>query len=71
MLQQRQIVVKGLGKQIDTQDPLRIKYTGTSFQSVVWMLISVIVTMYRTIVPSQMYQNSHCIMMITKLRSCI
>ena len=38
MLQQRQIVVKGLGKQIDTKDPAYTKYAGTSFQFIAWML---------------------------------
>jgi hypothetical protein len=67
---QRQIVVKGLGKQIDTKDPECTKYTIAI--SMAWMLISVNVTIYRT-VPIQRYQgSSHCIMMTTtKLRSCI
>ena len=34
---QRQIVVKGLGKQIGIEDPTYTKYdTGTSFQSILW-----------------------------------
>ena len=43
---QRQIV-KGLGKQIDIEDPAYRKYAGTSFQSIVWMLIFDIVTIKR------------------------
>jgi hypothetical protein len=67
---QRRIVVKGLGKQIDIEDPAYRKYTIAI--SMAWMLISVNVTIYRT-VPIQRYQgSSHCIMMTTtKLRSCI
>jgi hypothetical protein len=47
MLQQRQIVVKGLGKQIDIEDIVISKYAGTSFQSIVWMLVFDIVTIKR------------------------
>ena len=36
---QRQIVVKGIGKKIDIEDLVHIKYVGTSFQFIVWMLI--------------------------------
>ena len=49
MLQQRQIVVKALGNQIDTKDPLYTKYAITGFQSIVWIPISVNVTIYRTV----------------------
>ncbi len=45
---QRQIV-KELGNQIDTKDPLYTKYAITGFQSIVWILISVNVTIYRTV----------------------
>jgi hypothetical protein len=47
MLQQRQIIVKALGKQIDIEYPAYRKYTGTSFQSIVGMLIFDIVTIKR------------------------
>jgi hypothetical protein len=46
---QRQIVIRGLGKQIDIEDSACTKYAGTSFQSIVWILISVNVTIYRTV----------------------
>ena len=47
MLQERQIVAKALGKQIDIEDPGYTKFAGTSFQSIVWMLIFDIVTIKR------------------------
>jgi hypothetical protein len=47
MLQQIQIVVKASGKQIDREYPVYTKYAGTSFQSIVWMLIFDIVTVKR------------------------
>ena len=49
MLQRRQIVVKGLGNQIDTKDALYTKYAITGFQSLVWIPISVNVTIYQTV----------------------
>jgi hypothetical protein len=69
---QRQIVVKALGKQIDIEDPAYTKYTIVSFLPIGWMLMSVNVTIYRT-VPIQRWQgSSHCIMITTtKLRNCI
>jgi hypothetical protein len=66
---QRQIV-KFLGKQIDIEDPAYTKYAGTSFQSIIWIFISVNVTIYRT-VSLQSYEISHCIMKTAELRSCI
>ena len=48
MILQRQIV-KALGKQIDIEDIVYSKYAVVSFHSITWMLISVIVTIYRTI----------------------
>jgi hypothetical protein len=62
MLQRRQIVIKAVGKQIDIEDPVYAKDAIKSFHSITWMLISVIVTIYRT-VPPQRYQSSssHCI----------
>jgi hypothetical protein len=46
---QRQIVVKGLGKQIEIEDPVYTKYASTSFHSVTWIFIFVNVTTYRTV----------------------
>jgi len=70
---QRQIVIKAFGTQIDIEDPAYTKYyAGTSFQSIVWILISVIVTNNRTLPLQESYENSHYIMMTTtKLMSCI
>ena len=51
---QRQIVFKALGNDIDIEYLGCIKYESTSFQSIAWMLISVNVTIYRTVPPSQM-----------------
>ena len=71
MLQRRQIVVKGLGKQIDIEDPAYRNYAGTRFQSIVGMLIFDIVTIKRN-AAVQRYKNNHCIMLTTKLlRRCI
>jgi hypothetical protein len=70
MIQQTQIVVKALGKQIE--DALYIKYAIRCFHYIDLMFIPVNVTIYRTI-PIQMYQSSnYCIMMnMTKLRGRI
>ena len=70
---QRQIVVKGLGKQIDIEYPAYTKYdASTSFQSIVWILISVNVTIYRTVLIQRYQSTNHCIILTTtKLRSCI
>jgi hypothetical protein len=68
---QRQIV-KGLGNQLDTEDPAYAKYAGTSFQSIVWILIFDIVTIRRNAAVIQRYENNHCIMLTAKLlRRCI
>ena len=67
---QRQIVVKALGKEIDIEDVLWIKYAITSFHSI-GLLISVNVTIYRTIAFQESYENNHCVMLTTRLRSCI
>jgi hypothetical protein len=71
MLQRSQIVVKGLGRQIDIEDPASTKYANTSFQSIVWMLIFDIVTMKRNAAVLQRYENNHCITTTKLLRSCI
>ena len=71
MLQQRQIVVKASGKQIDIEDPAYMKYVGMSFQSIVWMLIFDIVTIKRNAAVLQRYENNHCITKAKLLRSCI
>ena len=67
----RQIVVKGLGKQVHIKDPVYRKYAGTSFQSMVWMLISVIVTIKRNVVVLQRYENNRCITTTKLLRRSI
>ena len=51
-------LVKGLGKQIDIEDPAYTKYAGTSFQSNVWLLIFDIVTIYRNAAVLQRYENN-------------
>ena len=63
----RQILVKALGKQIDIEDPAYTKYASTSVHSIVWMLIFDIVTIKRNAAALQRYENSHCIMLTTKL----
>jgi hypothetical protein len=66
---QRQIV-KGLGNQIDIEYPAYTKYAGTSFQSIVWMLIFDIVTIKRNAAVER-YENNHCIATTRLLRSCM
>ncbi len=69
---QRQIVIKALGTQLDIEDPAYTKYdSGTSFQSIVWMLIFDIVTIKRNAAVLQRYENNHCITTTKLLRSCI
>jgi hypothetical protein len=48
MLQQRQII-KALAKQINMEDSENMGCVIASFQSIVWILISVIVTNNRTV----------------------
>ena len=71
MILQRQ-VIKAVGHQIDVEYTAYTKYALTSFHSIAWILISVNVTIYRT-VPMPTYQNgNHCIIvMTTELRSSI
>jgi hypothetical protein len=66
---QRLIVVKGLGKQIDIEDQAYRKYAGTTFQSIVVMLIFDIVAIKRNAVVLQRYENNHCITTTKLLRS--
>jgi hypothetical protein len=49
MILQRRQVIKGIGNQIDVEDPRCTKYANVSFHYLNWMLISVNVTTYRTI----------------------
>jgi hypothetical protein len=67
----RQIVVKGLPKQIDIEDPAYTKYAGTSFQSIVGMLIFDLVTIKRNAAVLQRYENNHCITTTKLLRRCM
>jgi hypothetical protein len=68
---QRQIVIKALGKQIDIEDPAYRNYAGTSFQSIVGMLIFNIVTINRNAALLHRYENNHCITTTKLLRSRI
>ena len=68
---QRQIVVKDLGKQIDIEYPAYTKYAGTSFQSIIWILIFDIVTIKRNAAVLQRYENNHCITTIKLLWRCM
>jgi FUN14 family len=70
MIQQIQIVIKALGKQMDIEDPLCMKYADTSFQSIVWMLIFDIVTIKRNAAVLQRYENNHCITTTKLLWRC-
>jgi hypothetical protein len=71
ILQQRQIVVKVLGNQIDIEDSAYTKYASTSFQSIVWMLRFDIVTIKRNAAVLKRYENNHCITTTKLLRRCI
>jgi hypothetical protein len=55
-------IVKCLGKQIDTEYPVCVKYDSTSFQFIAWMLIFDIVTIKRNAAVLERYENNHCIM---------
>jgi hypothetical protein len=67
---QRQIVVKAFGT-LDIENLERIKYAGTSFHSISWILISIIVTINRNVIVLQTYENNHCITTTKLLRRCI
>jgi hypothetical protein len=64
---------QALGNQIDTEDRIYTKYASMGFLSIAWLIISVNVTIYRTIKSAHRYQStSQCIMMTTtKLRGWI
>jgi hypothetical protein len=64
MLQQRQIV-KSLDNQINVEDPRRRKYAIIYFHSILWILIYVIVTIYRTVPLQKSYLDT------AKLRSSV
>ena len=65
-------VVKAVGKQIGIEDPVCMKYdAGTSFQSIVGMLIFDIVTIKRNAAVLQRYENNRCITTTKLLRRCI
>jgi hypothetical protein len=68
---QRQIVIKELGNQIDTKDPLYTKYAITGFQSIVWIPIFVDVTIYRNAEVLQRDENNRCITTTKLLRRSI
>jgi hypothetical protein len=67
----RQIVVKGLPKQIDIEYPAYTNYAGTSFQFIEWMLRFDIVTIKRNLVVLQRYENNRCITTTKLIRSSI
>jgi hypothetical protein len=71
MLQQRQIVVKALGKQIDIEYLAYTKYAGTSFQFLAWMLGFDIVTIKWNSAVLRRYEYNHCIITAKLLRRCI
>ena len=68
---QRQIVVKGLPKQIDIEYPAYTNYTGTTFQSIVWLLIFDLVTIKRNAAVLQRYENNYYITTTKLLRRCM
>ena len=67
---QRQLVIKALGTRIGIEDFVCIKYAGTSFHFLDCMLISVNVTIYRTISLPESYENNHCITTTKPIWSC-
>jgi hypothetical protein len=71
MLQRRQIVIKGFGTRINIEDLVCIKYAGTSFQFIAWMLIFDIVTIKRNFAVLERYENNHCIIITKLLWRCI
>jgi hypothetical protein len=70
MLQRRKIV-KALGQQIDIENLAFMKYVITSCYSIVWILISDIVTINRNTTVLHRYENNHCIPTIKLLSRSI
>ena len=66
MIQLRQIV-KDSDNQIGMEDPKCVKYTFISFDHLDWMIISVIVTIYSTVLIQRYQDTGHFIMLTTKL----
>ena len=71
MILQRRQILKDLGSLIDIKDAAFRNCAITDFHSIVWMFISVIVTMYRNAKVLQIYENDHCITTTKLLRRCI
>jgi hypothetical protein len=71
MILQRRQILKDLGSLIDIEDLAYRKYAITDFHSIVWMFISVIVTMYRNAKVLPIYENDHCITTTKLVRSSI
>jgi hypothetical protein len=69
-MQQLRQIVKISGKQMDIEDLIGSKHPAVSFHSIAWMIISVNVTIYRTMALPESYEINHYII-TTKLRSCI
>jgi hypothetical protein len=67
MIQRRQIV-KAVDNQIDIEDTVYTKDAVTSFHSIAWMLMSVIVTTKRNAAVLQRYENNHSITTTNLLR---
>jgi hypothetical protein len=55
---------------MDIEDLIGSKHPAVSFHSIAWMIISVNVTIYRTMALPESYEINHYII-TTKLRSCI
>jgi hypothetical protein len=54
MLQKQRQIVSTVDNQIEIEDLVCTKYASTSFHSIDWMIISVNVTIYRTILLQSM-----------------
>ena len=63
--------VKGLVNQIDIENLERIKYADTSFHSISWILISIVVTINRNVIVLHTYENNHCITTTKLLGRCM
>jgi hypothetical protein len=63
-------IVKALGKQIDdTENSLLTKYVIKGLISITWIIISINVTIYRTIALPETYENSYYIITTKRRRS--